>query len=116
MTIHTFADYSDAVWPFAAYPDRGNNLIYPALGLAGESGEVAEKVKKLWRNDGHTGGAHISAEKKQELVKELGDVLWYVNAMCRELGVEMADVAQQNATKLADRARRGVIHSAGDNR
>jgi len=114
--MKTFADYSEAVWRFAAYPERGNNLIYPALGLAGESGEVAEKIKKLWRNDGHTSAAQLSDEKKRELVKELGDVLWYVNAMCRELGVPLEDVAAQNAAKLGDRAARGVIHSEGDNR
>ena len=114
--MKTFEEYSDAVWQFASYPDRGNNFIYPALGLAGESGEVAEKIKKLWRNQGHTAAAQLSAQQKQELVKELGDVLWYVNAMCRELGVAMGEVAAQNAAKLSDRAQRGVIKSEGDNR
>ena len=114
--MKTFAEYSDAVWSFAAYPDRGNNLLYPALGLTGESGEVAEKIKKLWRNEGHTSAAGLTPEKKHDLVKELGDVLWYINAMCREIGVPLQDVAALNAAKLADRAQRNVIHSEGDDR
>jgi NTP pyrophosphatase (non-canonical NTP hydrolase) len=114
--MKTFAEYSEAVWQFASYPERGKNLIYPALGLAGESGEVAEKIKKLWRNQGQTGASGLSAEKREELVKELGDVLWYVNAMCREMGVTMDEVAAKNAAKLSDRAARNVIKSEGDNR
>jgi NTP pyrophosphatase (non-canonical NTP hydrolase) len=114
--METFAEYSRAVWQFADYPERGDNLIYPALGLSGESGEVAEKVKKLWRNEGKKGGSVLSTEKKQELAKELGDVLWYINAMCHEIGIPLADIAALNAKKLADRAQRNVIKSAGDNR
>ncbi|GAC1644170.1 MAG: nucleoside triphosphate pyrophosphohydrolase family protein [Acidobacteriaceae bacterium] len=114
--MKTFREYSDAVWSFASYPARGDNLIYPALGLSGESGEVAEKIKKLWRNEGQTGASGLSEQKKQELVKELGDVLWYVNAMCRELGVELEQVAAVNAAKLSDRAARNVIKSEGDER
>ncbi len=114
--MKTFTEYSDAVWQFASYPDRGNNLIYPALGLSGESGEVAEKIKKLWRNQGQTGAGGLTLDKKEDLVKELGDVLWYVNAMCRELGVPMDEVASKNAAKLSDRAQRGVIKSEGDHR
>lgn len=114
--MKTFAEYSEAVWQFASYPERGNNLIYPALGLNGEAGEVAEKIKKLWRNQGETGASGLSAEKKEELIKEVGDVLWYVNAMCRELGVPLEEVAAKNAAKLSDRAARNVIKSEGDNR
>lgn len=114
--MKTFQEYSEAVWQFASYPQRGNNLIYPALGLNGEAGEVAEKVKKLWRNHGQTGASGITAEKKEDLIKELGDVLWYVNAMCRELEVPLEEVAAKNAAKLADRAARNVIKSEGDNR
>jgi NTP pyrophosphatase (non-canonical NTP hydrolase) len=114
--MKTFAEYAEAVWGFASYPDRENNLIYPALGLVGEAGEVAEKVKKLWRNHGHTGAGQLSPEKREELVKEVGDVLWYVNALCQELGVPLEEVAARNAAKLSDRAQRGVIKSEGDNR
>jgi len=114
--MKTFGEYSDFVWAFASYPERDNNLVYPALGMAGESGEVAEKVKKLWRNEGQTGAASLSEQKKQELVKEIGDVLWYVNAMARELGVPLEEVARVNAEKLADRAKRNVIKSEGDER
>jgi NTP pyrophosphatase (non-canonical NTP hydrolase) len=112
----TFDDYSAMVRVTADYPELGENLIYPALGLAGESGEVAEKVKKLWRNLGQRSGKKISAEDRTSLVKEIGDVLWYVAAMSEELGVKLEHVAEENSRKLLDRKERGVIKSAGDSR
>jgi NTP pyrophosphatase (non-canonical NTP hydrolase) len=112
----TFDDYSAMVRTTAAYPEKGQNIIYPALGLAGEAGEVAEKVKKLWRNLGQKSGEQISVDDRASLVKELGDVLWYVAAMCEELQVKLEHVAEENSKKLLDRKERGVIHSAGDSR
>jgi NTP pyrophosphatase (non-canonical NTP hydrolase) len=112
----TFDDYSAMVRVTRDYPDLGKNLIYPALGLSGEAGEVAEKVKKLWRNHGQRSGDQISAEDRASLVKELGDVLWYVAAMSEELDVKLEHVAEQNSRKLLDRKERGVIKSAGDSR
>jgi NTP pyrophosphatase (non-canonical NTP hydrolase) len=112
----TFDDYSAMVRTTRDYPELGRNLIYPALGLAGEAGEVAEKVKKLWRNLGQRAGDQIGAEDRSALVKELGDVLWYVAARSEELQVKLEHVAEENSRKLLDRKQRGVIKSAGDHR
>lgn len=87
-------------------------IIYLALGLAGESGEVVEKLKKIIRND----GGEISNEKREDLVKEIGDVLWYLSQMAGVLGVPFEEVAKANIEKLASRQKRGVICSEGDNR
>lgn len=92
--------------------DQEYVLMYLSMGLAGESGEVIEKLKKVVRNDG---GA-VSAEKREDLKKELGDVLWYLSQLAKTLGLSLADVAETNIKKLADRAERGVIKSEGDSR
>lgn len=107
-----FKEYQRRSRSTAKYPHAGNNFIYPTLGLAGESGEVAEKIKKIIRDDGGT----VSEEKKQEILKELGDVLWYVAQISTELGLSLEDVAQGNLDKLASRAARLVISGSGDNR
>jgi NTP pyrophosphatase (non-canonical NTP hydrolase) len=112
----TFDEYQAAAGKTAAYPDKGNNLLYPALGLAGETGETVDKIKKLWRNKGVTGAAALADEDKKELVKELGDVLWYCAALASELKTPLDEVAEGNIAKLADRAVRNVIKSEGDNR
>lgn len=82
--------------------------IYPALGLVGEAGEFADKVKKAWRN-----GTPLD---RMAALRELGDVLWYVTAAARDLGSSLSLVAVLNLDKLADRAARGVIKSEGDDR
>ena len=87
-------------------------LVYTALGLAGEAGEFVDKVKKLLRNN----KGRLDKEQKEALIKELGDVLWYIAEAARQLGVSLEDVAKKNLLKLSDRARRGVLHSEGDNR
>ena len=87
-------------------------LVYPALGLAGEAGELVNKVKKLVRGDTSLSNFFFKAS----LVDELGDVLWYVSALCDELGYSMADVAQMNLEKLAERAEAGTIKGSGDKR
>jgi len=84
-----------------------HQITYPALGLAGEAGEVANKVKKLVR-DGELDRAGV--------VSELGDCLWYISALCRDLNVDMGDVAKANLKKLQDRKERGTISGNGDNR
>lgn len=88
------------------------NYIYPALGLAEEAGEVAGKYAKAVRDNAGV----IDKERKQEIVKELGDVLWFTAEICTCLGVSLAEVAQKNLEKLASRKARGVIHGSGDNR
>ncbi len=87
-------------------------LMYFCLGLAGESGEIIEKIKKVIRND----GGIISPEKREGIKKEIGDVLWYLSQIARVTGIKLDDVATENIKKLADRAARGVIKSEGDTR
>lgn len=109
-------DYQKKSRETAAYPRMGNNFIYPVLGLAGETGEVVEKIKKLMRNDGVETPDTVSPLKRDEIVKEMGDVLWYLAQLATELGVELNTVAEKNIEKLASRKERGVIASEGDNR
>jgi len=94
----------------ARYPHAGTNPIYPTLGLCGESGEVADKVKKVIRDQGGV----FSDEAIEALKLELGDVLWYVAQLASELGLDLAQVAQANLEKLASRAARNVIAGSGD--
>ena len=92
--------------------DSVNELIYTTLGLAGETGEVVEKIKKLYRND----NGIISDEKKEDIKREMGDVLWYLSQMARVLDLDLEEVAQANIDKLKDRQERDVLKSQGDNR
>jgi NTP pyrophosphatase (non-canonical NTP hydrolase) len=94
----------------ARYPNAGNNPIYPTLGLCGESGVVADKVKMVIRDQG---GA-FSADVIEGLKLELGDVLWYVAQLASELGLDLDHVAQANLDKLASRAARNVLSGSGD--
>ena len=82
-----FDDYMRETTTTAVYPNKGNNIFYPALGL-GEAGEIQNQVKKIMRDDGGV----ITEERRLNLMKELGDLLWYVGAMCNELGVSMDTV------------------------
>jgi NTP pyrophosphatase (non-canonical NTP hydrolase) len=95
----------------AEYP-REAWLAYPALGLAGEAGEVAEHAKKAIRDDGGT----VSDERRAAMAKELGDVLWYVAQLASELELELDEIAQRNLEKLLSRQRRGVLSGSGDER
>ncbi|MCK9445403.1 nucleoside triphosphate pyrophosphohydrolase family protein [bacterium] len=108
----TFQEYQDEARKTAIYPNKDNNFIYPTLGLAGEAGEVAEKIKKVIRD----GNGIVSEEKKVEITKELGDVLWYVANLAKELGISLEEVAQKNLEKLQSRQQRGELHGSGDNR
>ena len=94
------------------YPDAGANPIYPTLGLCGEAGEVADKVKKVLRDR----QGNFSPEVIADLKLELGDVLWYVAQLATELGLELEQIAQTNIDKLASRAARNVIGGSGDRR
>ena len=114
--ITNFDDYQAQALETATYPNRGENVIYPALGLAGESGEAVDKIKKIWRNLGITDGRQYTEFQKTELVKEISDVLWYIAALASELDVTLSHVATVNIEKLRDRRDRGVIKSEGDNR
>lgn len=108
----TFDNYQKLSRRTAIYPDKGSNYIYPVLGLVGEAGEVAEKIKKVIRdNDGVMG-----EERKQVIKKELGDVLWYIAQLATELGLSMDEIAQMNIDKLLSRMQRGALHGDGDDR
>jgi NTP pyrophosphatase (non-canonical NTP hydrolase) len=87
-------------------------LAYPALGLAGEAGEIAEHAKKAIRDDAGV----VSEERRQAMAKELGDVLWYVSQLASELGLELDEIARANLEKLLSRQRRGVLSGSGDER
>ena len=91
------------------YP-RKQMIIYPALGLAGEAGEVCEKVKKYLRQD------YDLDELKEKIEDELGDVLWYIANLATDLGLSLDNVAAKNISKLHDRQRRNVIKGDGDDR
>lgn len=108
----TFQEYQVAARETAIYPNKDNNFIYPTLGLAGEAGEVAEKIKKVIRDN----NGIISPEKRGEILKELGDVLWYVSNLAIEVGVTLDDVATTNLEKLHSRQNRGALGGSGDNR
>lgn len=106
-----FNEYQDFIADFAVYPDKGrcspNALSYCALGLTGESGEYAEKVKKLLRD---------GTFDPLAMAKELGDVLWYVTRSANELGYTLQEIAEINYKKLKDRQERMVLQGSGDNR
>tara|TARA_Y100001968_G_scaffold58635_1_gene49719 strand:+ start:6710 stop:7039 length:330 start_codon:yes stop_codon:yes gene_type:complete len=104
--------YQDKSRTTALYPNVGNNPIYPTLGLAGEAGEVADKVKKVIRDR----KGEFDLVSKESIKLELGDVLWYVAQLASELGFDLEDVAQSNLDKLSNRASRGAISGDGDNR
>jgi NTP pyrophosphatase (non-canonical NTP hydrolase) len=108
----TFEEYQEEASKTAVYPSIGDNLYYPALGLAGEAGEVCEKIKKIMRDD----GGEVSIEKAADLVKEIGDVLWYVAALCEELDICMGTAAAINLAKLKARQEKGTLKGSGDNR
>jgi len=105
------AEYQRLSRRTAGYP-REAWLSYPALGLCGEAGEVADHAKKTIRDDG---GA-VSAARRAAMAAELGDVLWYVAQLATELGLDLEEIAQANLDKLLSRQRRGVISGEGDER
>ena len=107
-----FSDYQKRSRATAQYPSIGHPVIYPVLGLANEAGEVAGKIKKVFRDK----GGEISAEMRSALQAELGDVLWYLAQVCTELELSMDEVAESNLAKLLDRQARGQIRGDGDNR
>lgn len=116
--ITTFDEYEGLALATAIYPQKGNNIIYPALKLAGEAGEFADKVGKYWRNSGSLflSPGDLSSPQRVELIRELGDVQWYLAACASELSTSLKVIADINIDKLQDRFKRGVIKSEGDNR
>lgn len=106
-----FQEYQDKAVATAIY-GNGSKIIYPALGLGNEAGEVQGKVKKVLRdNEGI-----FTPELATKIGDEIGDVLWYMAALARDLGLSLEDIANNNLKKLADRQARNVIQGSGDNR
>ncbi|OVE79472.1 hypothetical protein BVY00_00335 [bacterium G20] len=106
----TFDDYQKQA--LTTEIDEGSELEQRVLGLVGESGEIADKIKKWYRDQ----GADPAKLDKKELAKELGDVLWYIAAFADYLGVSLDQIAKDNVTKLASRQTRGKLTGIGDNR
>ena len=95
-----------------AYGDIDARLMSQVLGLSGEAGEVMEKFKKILRDkDGK-----ISDDDRAAIIKELGDVLWYINSISHLLGSSLEEVSRKNNNKLLSRQSRGKIHGSGDDR
>ncbi len=105
-------DYQTRSRSTALYPDIGARYIYPTLGLTNEAGEVAGKIKKIFRDRGGV----LNDADREALQGELGDVLWYLAQLCTDLGLSLDDVAQANLAKLASRQARGVLKGDGDHR
>jgi NTP pyrophosphatase (non-canonical NTP hydrolase) len=109
---HDFSAYQEAAARTGALIATDHPIVYPTLGLANEAGEVAGKVKKIFRD----GQGVITDADREALTLELGDVLWYLSEICTRLGIRLEDVAARNVAKLVDRAARGVIRGDGDTR
>lgn len=106
----TFKQYQSFTATTAIYPNSGKNPEYPTLGLAGEAGEIANKVKKMQRDN-------LSTHDLSEFIsKEIGDVLWYCSQLATEFGLSLNNIAVENMEKLSDRQERGVLQGSGDNR
>jgi len=103
--------YQQVAKQTAIYP-REQAIIYPTLGLTGEAGEVANKVKKIIRDDGNK----INEGLVQEISAEIGDCLWYISVLADDIGIKLSDIANANLIKLANRKKKGTIHGSGDDR
>lgn len=108
----TFEEYQEESRKTAIYPDKDSNFAFPALGLAGESGEVSKLIYRVLRDE----EGKINEERRQKLLKELGDVLWYMSNLATELGLSLDEIAKKNLEKLASRQERGVLRGSGDER
>jgi NTP pyrophosphatase (non-canonical NTP hydrolase) len=106
---YTFNEYQKLAEKTAIYTAK---LVYPTLGLAGEAGEFSNKVKKIIRDK----QGQVDAESREDMIKELGDVLWYLSACATDLGVTLNSVAEQNIAKLNKRLENNTISGNGDNR
>ena len=108
--MEKFNDYQEQTALTAKYP-KEQAINYCTLGLVGEAGEIANKVKKVIRDNRPVDEAFVA-----DMKAEIGDVLWYVARLAAELGISLEDVATYNMDKLLSRLNRGVISGDGDNR
>ena len=111
--------YQKSAKATAIYP-RDYSIVYPAIGLAGEAGEVANKVKKLLRdNPDMSTDSHLPIlpdDVKKNIGDEIGDVLWYCAVLADDLGQSLSEIANRNLEKLANRQKLGKLHGSGDKR
>ena len=105
-------EYQDRALETAIYPNRGDNFVYPALGLVGEAGEVADKLKKVIRDNNGV----LTDAVKDAVAAELGDTMWYVAVLASELGYGLDEIMAKNLAKLNSRKERGMLSGSGDNR
>ena len=111
MSVTLLNSYQALATSTAVY-GAGNKINYPVLGLVGEAGEIANKYKKVLRDD----AGLLVEEKREALIDELGDVLWYCANLAADLDTSLADVATRNIDKLLDRQKRGTLQGSGDKR
>lgn len=104
-------EYNSFIYKTKIYP-KELPIIYPVLGMCGESGEAAEKVKKVLRDN----NKEFSEENKKAILKELGDVLWYITATAQDMGYTLEDVIKNNFEKIDKRVKTNTQHGEGDNR
>lgn len=115
-----FKDYQDIIKKTAIYPEE-IGLAYCAMGLTGEAGEVADKIKKLYRDEklnslNAVGYMQVLLANKEAIAKELGDVLWYITATANEIGISLEEIAKINYEKLVKRRETNTLAGSGDNR
>ena len=108
----TLNEYQAHALETAVYPEK-YKVVYPALGLAGEAGETADKIKKVLRGDD---GGVLTDEKREAVAMEIGDVLWYCATLANDLGYDLDTIAHMNYLKLKSRQERGKLSGSGDNR
>ncbi len=112
MTVSDFQKYQEQSRKTWSLIHTDHAIVYPTLGLTNEAGEVAGKVKKIFRDK----GGIIGEEDREALKGELGDVLWYLTQICTDLGLSLEEVAQANIEKLFSRLERDQIRGEGDDR
>jgi len=107
----TLVEFQERALISAVYGE-GSKINYPILGLVGEAGELANKYKKVLRDD----NGKLTEEKRKALIDELGDVMWYCAALAKDLDTDLEQVARINIAKLGKRMAEGTLHGSGDNR
>lgn len=111
----TLNEYQEMALETAIYPETFK-VIYPALGITGEAGEVSDKIKKLIRDKGYKGGLIESDKDREDIALELGDVFWYVATLANDIGYNLEEIAILNYSKLQKRKEQGKIGGSGDHR
>jgi NTP pyrophosphatase (non-canonical NTP hydrolase) len=104
-----FDEYQRLSRQTAVYPHQGDNYIYPTLGLVSEAGELADRIKRIARDDDEV----VTPGKVEEIASEIGDILWYAAQVSTEFGLSLNDIAQANLTKLLARLDKGTLHGFG---